>query len=61
MASWGQGGRGAAGYDDHGGSELTSIAGEKAVGGLTAGASGEPTEEPPDLPTVGRQGEQEGE
>ncbi|HBY95396.1 MAG: hypothetical protein M5U01_35540 [Ardenticatenaceae bacterium] len=54
MASLGQGGRGAAGYEDHGGSELTSITGEKAIGGMTAGSSGEPTEETPDLPTERR-------
>jgi hypothetical protein len=41
-AAWGQGDRGAAGYDDSGGSELVMRDGE-LLGGLTAGASGEPT------------------
>jgi hypothetical protein len=41
-ASWGQGERGAAGYEDSGGSELVWRDGE-LLGGLTAGPSGEPT------------------
>lgn len=40
--SWGQGKRGAAGYEDAGGSELSMRDGE-LLGGLTAGPSGEPT------------------
>ncbi len=39
---WGQGERGAEGYEDAGGSELTLREGE-LLGGLTAGPSGEPT------------------
>lgn len=42
MAAWGQGERGAAGYEDSGGSELSMYHGQ-LVGGLTAGPSGEPT------------------
>lgn len=42
MAAWGQGARGAAGYEDSGGSELVLRGGE-LLGGLTAGPSGEPT------------------
>ncbi|HEU5185224.1 MAG TPA: hypothetical protein VFU01_11685 [Gemmatimonadaceae bacterium] len=42
MASWGQGDRGAAGYEDSGGSELVMREGQ-LLGGLTAGPSGEPT------------------
>jgi hypothetical protein len=41
-ASWGQGDRGAAGYEDAGGSELTWRDGQ-LLGGTTAGPSGEPT------------------
>jgi hypothetical protein len=41
-ASWGQGDRGAAGYDDSGGSELTWRDGQ-LLGGLTSGPNGEPT------------------
>jgi hypothetical protein len=57
-ASWGQGERGAAGYDDAGGSELVWRDGQ-LLGGLTAGPGGEPTidihgsdrpPEPPDDP-----------
>jgi hypothetical protein len=44
-AAWGQGERGAAGYEDHGGSELTIYGEGQLVGGLTAGPSGEPTPE----------------
>ena len=40
-ASWGQGERGAAGYEDSGGSELTYLGEEKGViGGATEGESG---------------------
>lgn len=42
MASWGQGDRGAAGYEDSGGSGLVWRDGQ-LLGGLTAGAGGEPT------------------
>jgi uncharacterized protein (DUF2267 family) len=42
MASWGQGSRGAAGYDDSGGSELVWRDGQ-VLGGLTSDASGRPT------------------
>jgi hypothetical protein len=42
QAEWGQGERGAAGYEDSGGSELVMRDGE-VLGGLTAGPSGEPT------------------
>lgn len=42
MAAWGQGARGAAGYEDSGGSELVVREGQ-LLGGLTAGPSGEPT------------------
>ncbi|HTI63561.1 MAG TPA: hypothetical protein VL524_08615 [Gemmatimonadaceae bacterium] len=41
-ASWGQGARGAAGYEDSGGSELYMHDGQ-LLGGLTAGPGGEPT------------------
>lgn len=41
-AAWGQGERGAAGYDDAGGSELVMRDGQ-LLGGLTSGPSGEPT------------------
>jgi len=41
-ASWGQGDRGAAGYEDSGGSELVWRDGQ-LLGGLTSGPSGEPT------------------
>src|SRR5919201_6169126 len=41
-AAWGQGERGAEGYNDSGGSELTMREGQ-LLGGTTAGASGEPT------------------
>lgn len=39
MASWGQGERGAEGYEDHGGSELSP----EGIGGATSGPTGEPT------------------
>ncbi|HEY3354676.1 MAG TPA: hypothetical protein VGQ83_15595 [Polyangia bacterium] len=42
MAAWGQGERGAAGYEDAGGSELTYRDGQ-ILGGTTSGPSGEPT------------------
>lgn len=42
QAEWGQGDRGAAGYPDAGGSELTWREG-RLLGGLTSGPSGEPT------------------
>lgn len=42
MASWGQGERGAEGYNDAGGSELVWRDGQ-LLGGLTAGPGGEPT------------------
>lgn len=41
QASWGQGGRGAAGYEDHGGSELTFEDGQ-LLGGFNTGPGGEP-------------------
>jgi hypothetical protein len=41
-AAWGQGKRGAAGYEDSGGSELVIRDGQ-LLGGLTAGPGGEPT------------------
>jgi hypothetical protein len=41
-ASWGQGERGAEGYNDAGGSELVWRDGQ-LLGGLTSGPSGEPT------------------
>jgi hypothetical protein len=41
-ASWGQGKRGAEGYNDAGGSELVMRDGE-LLGGLTSGPGGEPT------------------
>lgn len=40
-ASWGQGERGAAGYEDSGGSELTMRDGQ-LLGGLTSGPDGRP-------------------
>lgn len=58
MAGWGQGERGAAGYEDSGGSELVWRDGQ-LLGGLTAGASGEPTidihggDRPPESDTKG--------
>lgn len=42
QAAWGQGERGAEGYEDAGGSELTMRDGQ-LLGGTTAGPSGEPT------------------
>lgn len=42
MMAWGQGERGAAGYEDSGGSELVWREGQ-LLGGLTAGPSGAPT------------------
>ena len=42
MPSWGQGDRGAAGYEDSGGSELSWRNGQ-LLGGLTSGPGGEPT------------------
>jgi hypothetical protein len=41
-AAWGQGSRGAEGFNDAGGSELTMREGQ-LLGGTTAGPSGEPT------------------
>src|SRR6185437_14865453 len=41
-AAWGQGDRGAEGYNDAGGSELVMRDGQ-LIGGLTSGPSGEPT------------------
>jgi len=41
-AAWGQGDRGAEGYNDAGGSELVMRDGQ-LLGGLTSGPSGEPT------------------
>ncbi len=41
-AAWGQGERGAEGYNDTGGSELVMRDGQ-LLGGLTAGPAGEPT------------------
>lgn len=41
-AAWGQGERGAAGYDDSGGSQLIYRDGQ-VLGGTTAGPGGEPT------------------
>ena len=41
-AAWGQGERGAEGYNDSGGSELVMRDGQ-LLGGLTSGPSGEPT------------------
>lgn len=41
-AGWGQGQRGAEGYEDAGGSELTTRDGQ-LIGGTTAGPGGEPT------------------
>ena len=41
-AAWGQGDRGAEGYDDSGGSELVMRDGQ-LIGGLTSGPGGEPT------------------
>ncbi len=43
-AEWGQGERGAEGYEDHGGSEL-SWTGSELLGGLSTGAGGEPLSE----------------
>jgi hypothetical protein len=54
-AAWGQGERGAEGYNDSGGSELVWRDGQ-LLGGLTSGPSGEPTidihggDRPPKLP-----------
>ena len=42
QAAWGQGDRGAEGYEDAGGSELTMREGQ-VLGGTTAGPSDEPT------------------
>lgn len=39
--AWGQGERGAAGYEDHGGSELSKM-GDTVVGGYNVGPGGEP-------------------
>lgn len=46
QAAWGQGERGAAGYEDHGGSELTLDSGQ-LLGGLNVGPGGEPQRQPP--------------
>ena len=46
QAAWGQGDRGAEGFEDAGGSELTMREGQvlgQVLGGTTAGPSGEPT------------------
>lgn len=43
MASWGQGERGAAGYEDHGDSEITNF--ENWVSGEVASAGNEPANE----------------
>jgi hypothetical protein len=48
QASWGQGERGAAGYEDHGGSELTWEGGQ-LLGGLNTGPGGEPQPKPPEI------------
>lgn len=62
MASWGQGKRGAEGYEDSGGSELVWRDGQ-LLGGLTAGPGGEPTidihggDRPPEQPTPTKQSE----
>lgn len=42
MASWGQGNRGAEGYEDSGGSELIERD-DQLLGGLISDASGRPT------------------
>ena len=61
-ASWGQGERGAEGYNDAGGSELVWRDGQ-LLGGLTSGPSGEPTidihggDRPPPLPEARRDGD----
>lgn len=47
MKSWGQGTRGAEGYDDAGGSELVMRDGE-LLGGLDVGPNGAPVINPPD-------------
>jgi len=51
QASWGQGERGAAGYDDHGGSELT-LEGDQVLGGLSSAPGGEPQPQAPDIRDV---------
>jgi len=60
-ASWGQGERGAAGYEDSGGSELVWRDGQ-LLGGLTSGPSGEPTIDihGGDRPPAGQDTAQEG-
>ena len=60
-ASWGQGERGAAGYEDSGGSELVWRDGQ-LLGGLTSGPSGEPTIDihGGDRPPAGQDAAQEG-
>jgi len=60
-ASWGQGDRGAAGYEDSGGSELVWRDGQ-LLGGLTSGPSGEPTIDihGGDRPPVSQDAAQEG-
>ncbi len=61
-ASWGQGERGAEGYNDAGGSELVWRDGQ-LLGGLTAGPGGEPTIDihgGDRLPTPGNQSNQGG-
>jgi hypothetical protein len=61
-ASWGQGERGAEGYNDAGGSELVWRDGQ-LLGGLTSGPGGEPTidihggDRPPPLPEPRRDGD----
>ena len=54
-ASWGQGDRGAEGYEDSGGSELVWRDGQ-LLGGLTAGPDGRPTI---DIHDKGKRGEDE--
>ncbi len=48
QTSWGQGERGAAGYEDHGGSELT-FEGGQVLGGFDTGSGGEPQRQPSDI------------
>ncbi len=48
QAAWGQGECGAAGYEDHGGSELTFDSGQ-LLGGFNAGPGGEPRPRPPEM------------
>jgi hypothetical protein len=48
QASWGQSARGAAGYEDHGGSELTWEGGQ-LLGGFNTGPGGEPEPKPEEI------------